>query len=448
MTKQQMCLRDFFLKGKKGMIKDACSDVIDLHVAVKGDELVDAFSSKEKHEFLDSMPPMKHSTDVSASCYLDDNVPESSSSNHGEGSTLAKPSGVTAFPFQTKHVGKYGALTTRSSKRPRSGAQTCLDFGQSDIGGVTTCRICGMIYNAVMPEDIRLHRRFCRPQALSNKRCKELDAADGHCVWLASRDVIVQLDRLAGSQRQNLAMQRRYRAGAAPVCLKVQESTADEFICYVLECGARGLARSTVVSRFVEALQFDDVTLQGESDYCLVAVVQVYLERLVCVVAGRPVARTHEPTLLPYKKHCETALGGKQYLETSQKTLCDVPYIWLQSELVLATTWRGCLQQQIAPAVKSQRDVTRDFFKCRGMASEKKFEDLQQTRSLGDAALSRALSTLGRHVTYGCALCPRRQFSYDSSVVNESMLHRVAGVMGCDDVSTLYTHTGASSHFQ
>ncbi|KAH9599130.1 N-acetyltransferase ESCO [Trypanosoma melophagium] len=333
-------------------------------------------------------------------------------------------------------------------KRQRPAVQTSLDFGQREVAAATTCGHCGMFFNAAIDADVRLHRRCC-----TGITARRSAVADTHATWLASTQLAKALVGLVRPQRGGAGRENGNNnnnnnnsisnsSSGGVFCTRLQQkSHSDEFVCYVMDCTRRGFAEDVVISRLVEALQFTDVVLSAAS-YTLVAVVHQRAERLICAVAGRPSTRQQEPLLLLQERRegdipirCRTK---------SSVTFCDVPYVWYQQETVLAATAAEWRSTQTAASLVSTRTAVQEFFNPpeRGEGGQQKQKQKQQQlRTLVDTALHRALTTLGRHVTYGHALCPRSEFSYDCGVLYEDVLNRVDNVTMCSGAVSLYTHT-------
>ncbi|ORC93309.1 uncharacterized protein TM35_000011860 [Trypanosoma theileri] len=323
------------------------------------------------------------------------------------------------------------------SKRQRAAVQTSLDFGQRDVAAAKTCGRCGMFFNAAIDADVRLHRRCCTMAARSDA------VANTHAAWLASAQLAKAFVTLVRPQRGGTGRENgttSHSSSSGGFCTRLQESHSDEFVCYVMDCSRRGFAEDALVSRFVEALQFTDVVLTAAS-YTLVAVVHHRAERLLCAVAGRPSTRQQEPQLL-LQQRSEGDIPIRCCTKSSV-TFCDVPYVWCQEEAVLAATATEWKTTQTTASLLSTRTAVENFFnrteRCEG--GQQQQQKQQQLRKLVDTALSRALTTLGRHVTYGHALCSRSQFSYDCGVLSENVLNRIDTVTMCNGAVSLYTHT-------
>lgn len=313
--------------------------------------------------------------------------------------------------------------TRNNAKRLRSAVQTSLDFGQSNVDGVATCGLCGMIFNVTVEEDVRLHRRCC---AASSRKKGSRQFADCPDAWLSSEQLSKALDSIAGPRR-------RRGCAAKEFCTRVQESADDEFIVYVLDCSGPKFAEDAVVRQLLEALQFFDL-LFAAAAYTLVVVMHRRAGRLLCAVAGRPSTREQDPALVlrpggdgaPTRCHTQSCV-----------TLCDVPYVWCQRDAALAASSADWWTTQTASALRSTRSAVRDFF-CRG--GGRVGDERERLRGLVDSALRRALRTLGRRVAYGHALCPRLQFSYDRGALRDDVLSRLDAVTSVGDSGALYTH--------
>ncbi|KEG13725.1 hypothetical protein DQ04_00821030 [Trypanosoma grayi] len=333
--------------------------------------------------------------------------------------------------------------TCCGAKRWRSAVQTSLDFGQSDAGGVTKCRLCGMVFNATVKEDVCLHARCCT--ALSSSSPSPSWAKKSRCgteatdAWLASELLGKSLESMVHHQRRGAA-KAPARCSSGDFCVRLPESVDDEFMCYVFDCSKRGFAEDAVAIRLAEALRFPDVVLPAAA-YCLVVMLHRRAGRLLCAVAGRPSTREQDPALVVRrdKDGTTTRCGTRTCV-----TFCDVPYVWCQRDAVLAASASDWWPARTVAALQSTGAAVRDFFSQRGGGHAE--EQQQRLHTLVDAALHRSVMALGRHVVYGHALSPRAQFSYDNVALREDVLDRVAAVTACDndgeDASPLFTHAG------
>ncbi|KAF8276231.1 hypothetical protein BCY84_00477 [Trypanosoma cruzi cruzi] len=322
------------------------------------------------------------------------------------------------------------------ARSPQAAVQTSLDFGQNNAGGVLKCGLCGMLFNFTVKEDIRIHERCCNALSSGSVSATMIGRqfADGLDMWIASEQLGKALEGVAQPKRRSQAVRDSTRkCTPEEFCTRVQETSDSELVLYVFDCSKKDCVEDAVFRRLVESLQFSDV-LSCASAYCLVSVVYRHAGCLLCAVAGRPFTRQQDPVLLLRDSgdstvtHCYTR---------SCMTFCDVPYVWCQSVAVLESTARDWWLTKTVAAMQSTRLAIQDFF----YPTKRNDNTQQRLHALLESALRCAVTTLGRHVSYGHTLCPRSEFSYDCSALSVDVLSRVDSVTACiDSERPLYTH--------
>ncbi|KAG8347117.1 hypothetical protein TRVL_02063 [Trypanosoma vivax] len=307
-------------------------------------------------------------------------------------------------------------------KRARDCVQTCLDFGQTDVGGVVTCSSCGMMYNLTLPDDVRLHKRACR------RNCRN-DAE-----WLASSQCVQQLDKLTQQASQERSGRKSTQDSIVISCSRITDSVGGEFTSYVFDCTTKHFAKKAVMRRLVEALCLAEVLTSAIEVTFLVVVAHVVSLRLVAAVAGSAATREQASVLVANEQDCgESQI--RRCSRTTHRTLCDVSFIWLQNESVFPSSLingrHTTLETQFTPA----SEVVATFFR----SPVHKKTPRSGARLLVNTGLEHALAVLGRHVLYGCTLCPSTQFSYDAGKICRETLDRV-GASLCMGTESLHAH--------
>ncbi|ESL07256.1 hypothetical protein TRSC58_05059 [Trypanosoma rangeli SC58] len=328
-------------------------------------------------------------------------------------------------------------------RRTQAAVQTFLDFGQNNAGGTMKCSLCGMVFNFTVTEDIRIHERCCTAlfSGKSGASKKGKQRADGLEAWLASAQLGKALEGLLQPKRRGQAVRESLRKCTnGEFCTRVQESSHKELVLYVFDGSKQDCVKDVVFRRLVEALEFSEVMLCAAA-YFLVAVVHCHTGRLLCAVAGKLSTREQDPVLILGKSECCTVTRCHT---RSCVTFCDVPYVWCQRDAVLEATIADWWHPDTVAALQPTRVAIQDFFQC----TKQQEKNQQRLHVLVDTALRCAVTTLGRHVSYGRTLCPRSEFSYDCNTLSSDVLGRVEVVTACINAEApLYTHTDGHDAF-
>nr|CCC93503.1 conserved hypothetical protein [Trypanosoma congolense IL3000] len=443
--KKQRCLLDFYPPKGRALVSGVTDDYCDISSIAAGTGTDKTLGTTEL-QGLDAEAAVPYgsgaSNDSSAgpSC---DNALLEFNDDKGKGQSCFIETGMEsaappAVAVDGDGVDK-GSLITAGTKRPRNVVQTCLDFGQSNVGGITTCRLCGMIYNVTLVEDVRLHKRRCH-RKMTSKNGEVGAVLDDFRAWASSDTAVKQLEKLSQVKHPKGDCGRGTRGGIRSLCRRVQDSLLDEFVCFVFDCASRDFLRHKISGILAEALQFSDIVLTPEVSYCLVVVVHLHYNRLVCAVAGRSSSRRQKPAPQNHGERRGVGLAETHCVKRPHATLCDVPYAWLQEASVLMDARKNSQGAELLFDAKPQQPTARDFFNIsESSRRERQRCELQRINSLVNIALGRALATLGRHVIYGCALCPLTQFSYDSDTLDKTFLDRISESL-TNGHNSLYTH--------